>query len=81
MNKIFCPVDSKLKIWILLNNGDRITRYSIIKEDRKGLDYSLQAMKRRMVDNEFRGKFGTVIFYDNSTNREILRINSDGTAY
>ncbi len=55
---------SKFKMVIYLKSGDRHTFYSLINEEKKSDEVALRGMKRRLLENRFKGKYQTALIYD-----------------
>jgi len=55
---------SKFKMVIYLKNGARHTFYSLINEEKKSDEFALRGMKRRLLENRFKGKYQTALIYN-----------------
>ncbi len=55
---------SKFKMVVYLKSGARHTFYSLLNEEKKGDSVAIRGMKRRLLENRFKGKYQTALIYD-----------------
>ncbi len=82
-NKITCPKCSKIKMVILLKNGNENLKfngynpvwYSHLSKNKKPDNVLINAMYRRFLSSIYNNKANCLIFYDNQTKEQITKIN------
>lgn len=62
---------SKFKMIIYLKSGDRQTYYSLLNEEKKSDEIALRGMKRRLLENRFKGKYQTALIYNRFSDKLI----------
>lgn len=55
---------SKYKLIVYLKGGQRQCFYSLVNEEKKGDDVAKRNMKRRLLENKFKGRYQTALLYD-----------------
>ncbi|MCT4588337.1 MAG: hypothetical protein N4A71_10980 [Carboxylicivirga sp.] len=65
----------KLMVYDKENNGKAF--YSFLKDDKKGYEHTINAMKERILQKLYRRNFNNAIFYNTATDSVIERISPD----
>lgn len=58
---------------IYLLNKTRLTFYSVVDEDKKSNEKSINGMIRRLLTTKYRGKYNTALIFDNATGTMIQK--------
>jgi len=64
---------SKFKMVIYLNDNEKKVFYSLENEDKRGENYSVDGMVRRLLERMFKNKYHTAVIYDLKTNSQVLK--------
>jgi hypothetical protein len=71
-----------IKLIIYLNGSDTsLYFYSFLRDDKRGKQYAFNALKRRMIEGIYAGKFRMAIFYDNISGNELHRVQPQRRHY
>ncbi|MBN2649342.1 MAG: hypothetical protein JXR50_06340 [Prolixibacteraceae bacterium] len=70
------PEKSRVKLVVYDRNNSEKTFYSYPKDDRKGVAYIVESMKKRLLKKYYQRKFNSAIFYDTRSDSEITRVTS-----
>ncbi|MDZ4059440.1 MAG: hypothetical protein U1D64_05285 [Bacteroidales bacterium] len=58
---------SKYKLIVYLKNGERKSYYSLLNEEKKGDDFAIRGMERRLLERIHKGKYQTALFINRHT--------------
>lgn len=75
--RAFDKEKSRIKLMVYDQNDNGKAFYSFIRDDRKGYEYTIKAMKLRILRDYYRQKFKKAIFFNTHTDSVIERITND----
>jgi hypothetical protein len=73
--KNFNNQTSRVKLVVYDNANNGKTFYSFAADDKKGYEYTLKAMKERILRKMYRQKFKKAIFYNNTSESVLEKIS------
>lgn len=69
----FSSDQSKFKMVVYLKNGQRKCYYSLINEEKKGDEFALNGMIRRLLDRIHKGRYQTALIIDRYTDKTVKK--------
>lgn len=67
---------SRVKLLVYDKGNNPLVFHSFLRDDKQGIDYTVTAMKERILKKYLNFKFNMAIFFDNHADTEISRFTS-----
>jgi hypothetical protein len=68
---------SRVKLLVYDKGNNPLVFHSFLRDDRQGIDYTVTAMKERILKKYLNFKFNMAIFFDRQADKEISRFTTD----
>lgn len=78
--KAFDPTKSRVKLVVYDQMNVQKSFYSFLRDDRKGYEHTINAMKKRILADHYRNNFKNATFYNTHTDSLLLRVSQDTVA-